>query len=234
MEPRKHSKYDLENKRGFFFQIGLLLALLITLTAFEWKSYDRMEPMDLSTDNAVVPEEVIPVTYQETPMPELLPEKQTKKTPSQVIEIVENIIQNTTISSSEVTGQDTSGALQDAIGLQDVEAGGRDAEIFTLVDEPPSFPGGEELRMKFLQKTTIYPKFARENKVQGTVYVTFIVEPDGNLTQIKILQGIGSGCDEEAFRVVKAMPKWNPGKKNGLPIRIQVTMPLAFTLQASN
>lgn len=234
MEIRKYPKYDLENRKGTFLQIGVLCALLLTLTAFEWRSYEGSPSLEFDTERTVVPEEIIPVTYQEKPMPELMPVSQHKQTPSAVIEIVENLTESNTINPDEFAGQDTAGASQDVNGLEQTETPGSEAEIFTLVDEPPSFPGGEEQRMKFLQKITIYPKFARENKVQGTVYITFIVEPDGSLTHIKVLQGIGSGCDEEAYRVVQAMPKWKPGMKNGKPIRVQVTMPLSFTLQTSD
>lgn len=71
---------------------------------------------------------------------------------------------------------------------------------------------------------------ARESGIQGTVYVTFVVERNGNVTDVRVLRGIGGGCDEEAVRVIKAMPKWNPGKQRGKPVRVQFNMPIKFTL----
>lgn len=234
MNPRKRTKYDLDRYRGYFLQIGLFIALVLTLTAFEYKSPSGGQMSLPEPNNSVLPEEVIPLTYQDRPRPELMPVRQQRQAPSPIISIVQEVLQNTDVSPDDIAGQDSSGADQDINGLENIEQGGRDAEIYTLLDEPPAFPGGEELRMKFLQKTVIYPRFARENKVQGTVYITFIVEADGRLTNIKILQGIGSGCDEESYRVVKAMPNWIPARKNGRAVRTQVTMPLTFTLQASN
>jgi periplasmic protein TonB len=102
--------------------------------------------------------------------------------------------------------------------------------LITRIDRPPMYPGGERARMVFLQKNITYPAFAQKNNIEGPVCVTFIVEPDSNITHVQILQGIGLGCDEEAMRVVRVMPKWIPGIKNGQPIRCQVTMPIIFTL----
>jgi len=104
-------------------------------------------------------------------------------------------------------------------------------EIFTVVEEQPSFPGGEEARMKFFLENMKYPEEAMETGIQGTVFLTFVVEDDGSITDVKILRGIGGGCDAEAIRVVQAMPKWIPGKQRGIPVRVQFNLPIKFTLQ---
>ncbi|MBL7906183.1 MAG: energy transducer TonB [Bacteroidales bacterium] len=105
-----------------------------------------------------------------------------------------------------------------------------EAEIFTMVEESPSFPGGDEARIRFLTENINYPQIARESSIHGTVYVTFVVERNGNVTDVRVLRGIGGGCDEEAIRVIKAMPKWSPGKQRGKPVRVQFNMPIKFTL----
>ena len=102
--------------------------------------------------------------------------------------------------------------------------------IFRIVEEMPSFPGGDEPRVKFLRDNIMYPQMAKENNIQGTVYITFVVDSKGHVTDVKILRGIGGGCDEEAIRVVKLMPPWNPGKQNGKSVRVQFNMPIRFTL----
>jgi periplasmic protein TonB len=102
--------------------------------------------------------------------------------------------------------------------------------IFTIVEEMPSFPGGDEPRVKFLRDNIVYPQMAKENNIQGTVYVSFVVDTKGKVTDVKLLRGIGGGCDEEAIRVVKLMPPWNPGKQNGKSVRVQFNMPIRFTL----
>jgi protein TonB len=104
-------------------------------------------------------------------------------------------------------------------------------EIFTVVEEQPTYPGGDEARIKFLQENMKYPEEAKELGVQGKVFVTFVVEVDGSITDVKVLRGIGSGCDDEAVRVVKSMPKWVPGKQRGVPVRVQFNLPINFKLQ---
>lgn len=105
-----------------------------------------------------------------------------------------------------------------------------ETEIFTVVETSPSFPGGDEERLKFLARNLNYPAEAREAAVQGTVYITFVVERDGSISDVRVLRGIGAGCDEEALRVIKMMPKWSPGKQRGKPVRVQFNMPIKFTL----
>jgi protein TonB len=103
--------------------------------------------------------------------------------------------------------------------------------VFTIVEEMPSFPGGDAERNKFLAENIQYPQQATENGIQGTVYVSFVVDSKGNVTDVKILRGIGGGCDEEALRVVRMMPKWHPGKQNGKNVRVLFNMPIYFKLQ---
>lgn len=101
--------------------------------------------------------------------------------------------------------------------------------IVTVVEEPAMFPGGVEALITFLSKNVTYPQEARETGTQGIVYVTFVVEKDGSISDIKILQDIGAGCGEEAVRVVKAMPKWIPAKHKGEKVRMQFNLPIKFS-----
>ena len=101
-----------------------------------------------------------------------------------------------------------------------------------LIDLPPMFPNGENARAVFIKKNIHYPSLAKENNIEGLVFVDFIVEADSSLTHIKVSQGIGWGCDEEAIRLIKAMPKWCPCIKNNKPIRSQLSMPILFTLDS--
>lgn len=103
-------------------------------------------------------------------------------------------------------------------------------QVFTSVENEPSFPGGIEKFYGYLGRAIHYPAVARENNVQGRVIVQFVVEKDGSLTDVHVLRGIGSGCDEEAVRAVKGSPKWQPGIQNGRPVRVQYTVPVNFQL----
>ncbi|QKJ32485.1 TonB family protein [Mucilaginibacter mali] len=102
--------------------------------------------------------------------------------------------------------------------------------VFTAVEQAASFPGGLEKFGPYLAKTIKYPAKARKNNVQGKVFVQFVVEKDGSLANMKVLRGIGSGCDEEAIRALKNGPKWIPGKQNGKIVRSEYTVPISFQL----
>jgi len=105
------------------------------------------------------------------------------------------------------------------------------AIIYTVVEEQPGFPGGENARIKFLQGNIRYPEQAKDLGIQGRVFITFVVEVDGSISEVRVVRGIGGGCDEEAIRVIKLMPKWNPGKAKGIPVRVQFNLPIKFTLE---
>jgi len=107
-------------------------------------------------------------------------------------------------------------------------------KIFTAVEQEPSYPGGLDKFYAYLGRNIHYPAVAKENNVQGKVFLTFVVERDGSLTDIKVLRGIGSGCDEEAVRVLRAAPKWKPGIQNGRPVRVQYNVPITFTLTSDD
>ena len=106
----------------------------------------------------------------------------------------------------------------------------QEKEIFYIVEEQPEFPGGDVARITYFANNIRYPAAARERGIQGIVYVGFVVEPDGSVSQVEVLRGIGGGCDEEALRVVKNMPLWKPGKQRNIPVRVRFTLPVRFTL----
>lgn len=101
---------------------------------------------------------------------------------------------------------------------------------FDRVDEKPTFPGGESAMKSFLRSNIKYPIVAQENGEQGCVFVQFIIEKDGSISDVKISRSDAPSLDEEAMRVIKAMPKWNPGKLNGIPVRVKNEVPVVFRL----
>ena len=103
--------------------------------------------------------------------------------------------------------------------------------VYQICEEMPEFPGGEQAMFDFVANNVVYPQEARDKEIEGRVFVRFIVEKDGSVSDVKVAKGIGGGCDEEAVRVVKAMPKWKPGKQDGKPVRVNFTMPFFFKLQ---
>lgn len=105
-----------------------------------------------------------------------------------------------------------------------------DDQVFTVVETDPEFPGGMEALYQYIANNIQYPQLARDNGIYGKVYLTFVIEKDGRITNIKILRDIGGGCGAEAVRVVKSMPRWTPGKQQGKPVRVQFNLPVNFNL----
>jgi protein TonB len=216
MEPKKNPGVSLEKKKGLFFQIGLVAALLIVLVAFEWKSYDKAEYNlgQLNLDD--MEEEIIPITKQEVKPPPPPPP------PPEVIEIVEDDVD----IEDEIEIEDTESDEDIEIEIEEED----DEEFFMVVENMPEFPGGDLGLMKYIQKNVKYPAIAKEYNITGKVYVSFIVDKKGSVTNVKIVRGVDKNLDAEAMRVVKSLPKYKPGKQRGKSVRVMFTIPINFTL----
>ena len=226
MEEKKSPKANLENKKLMFMQIGLIISLLIAWMAFEYKSYDkRVIDPSLLRQTEVLDEEMVEITKQDEPKPQPVevPQQTTQ------IEIVDDNVETQDLNINAEVEQNE--VIEEYVPVEVEEDEVVEQEIFQIVEEMPSFPGGDQKMMEFVAKNIKYPQIARETGVQGKVFVNFVVEPDGSVSNVKILRGIGGGCDEEAMRVVKSMPKWKPGKQRGKPVRVSYNLPVNFRLQ---
>ncbi len=223
MEIKKTPKADLERKKSVFLQIGIILTLVGVLVAFEWKTYERTE-YDLGNLEAdFIEEEDIPITRPEEPPPPPPPEPSTELViVDDDVEIEEEFIVDVEATAETEVKEFTPFIAEE----EEVE----EDYIFEIVEENPEFPGGQEAMMKYLRDNIRYPTIARESGIQGSVFVTFVVEKDGSVTNVEILRGIGGGCDQEAIRVVKNMPNWKPGRQRNQPVRVQYRMPIRFVL----
>lgn len=112
-----------------------------------------------------------------------------------------------------------------------VEEEMEEEEVFVVVEDDPEFPGGMDSLKAFIERNLVYPQWAKDNKIEGKVYVSFTVETDGSISNVKVLRDIGGGCGAEAIRVVMKMPKWKPGKQRGKPVRVQFNLPIEFKLK---
>jgi len=209
-----------------FMQIGMIISLLIAWLAFEHKSYDKREiDPSLLRQTEVVEEEMVEITKQEEPKPQ--PVEMPKQTTQ--LEIVEDDVE---VEDIEINAEvDQTEVIEEYVPVEVVEEDVQEQEIFQIVEEMPSYPGGDQKLMEFVAKNIKYPQIARETGIQGRVFVGFVVEPDGSVSNVKVLRGIGGGCDEEAMRVVKSMPKWKPGKQRGKAVRVSYMLPVNFKLQ---
>lgn len=228
MELKKNPKADLEKRRGLYLEIGLVVILAATLVAFEVKSYDSEEETAFQREVIDEPEEVIIQTDIVEPPPPPPPEVPEVTTLINVVDD-EQKIENEFVVNAEVT-EETKNVEITQVKVEEEEEVAEEP-IFTVVESEPEFPGGMEALYKYLAQNIKYPQLARENGITGKVYVTFVVEKDGSIANPRILRDIGGGCGAEAIRVVKAMPKWSPGKQRGKAVRVQFNLPVNFNLK---
>ena len=226
MEIKKTPKADLENKRNIFVQLGLVISLAIVLTAFNLndtvKSADTLG--ELSSE--LIEDEVIPITRQEEVKPPPPPP------PPQVIEQLTIVDDNVELDEEfefESTEANDATIIDAVPVIEDDDSG--ESEVFVIVEDMPEFPGGELALRKWISNNVKYPVIAAENGIQGKVYVTFVVDKDGSISNARVARGVDPSLDQEALRVVNNLPKWKPGKQRGKPVRVSYTVPINFQLQ---
>ena len=220
MEKRKNPEKDLKNKSGLFFQIGLLSAMLLTVCAFEYKVKEVAKPIALPT--AMVYDETIPPITDIKPPPP--PPKPVVHNPVEAepdepeIELPEIIIDPVMIPAvPEITPEEPPVEVAEETD-------------FEIVEEMPEPIGGYEAFYKFVNKNLKYPSKAKRIGIDGTVYLGFVVNEKGEMVDLKIIKGIGAGCDEEVLRIFRDPPKWFAGKQRGIPVRVRQVIPVKFVL----
>lgn len=228
MEPKKTPKADLEKKKVLFVQVGIVVALCITIFAFEYKTYDVKEVEIIDRAAVEVVEEVVLQTQAEEPPPPPEEVPQQESTELEIVDDNEELTNEVKISNFTEDRGNVRVEVPKVVVEEEVEV--QEEEVFVVVEQQATYPGGDAARMKFLQENIKYPQAAREGNIQGVVWVTFVVEKDGSLTDVKVLRDIGGRCGEEAIRVVKMMPKWIPAQQRGKKVRHQFNLPIKFTL----
>ena len=222
METKKDPKADIYSKRGLFLNMGLAISLLVVLVAFNWRSYD-LGLADLGSLEEIFEEPIeIPPTEQRPPPPPppIIPPEIIEVPDEQ--EIVEEIVE------IDLEFDETEEILPESDVYGDEES---TSEIFLIVEQQPVPIGGMKAFYEYVRKNLKYPAQASRMGVEGRVYIDFVVEKNGSLSQIGILKGIGAGCDQEALRVMRACPlKWKPGKQRGKPVRVRFRLPITFRL----
>lgn len=221
MEIKKYPKYDLENYHQLFLNIGLIVALTAVIIAFEWRTYDRGAGMDLGViDDNFEDLLEIPPTEQPPPPPPVIQQPEIIEVPDEE-EIEEEIEIELDVEFEEEL-------IVEELVFEEPEE--EVEEIFTIVEDQPEFPGGIGAFYKYVATNLRYPAQARRMGIAGKVFVQFVVEKDGRLTDVQILKGIGAGCDEEALRVIKKSKAWKPGRQRGRPVKVRMIIPINFRL----
>ena len=229
MELKKSLKANLENKRNTFFMIGLVVALGVTLLAFEWTSKQGKANSLGSVAAQEVEEEIIPITREQEIKPPPPPP------PPKVVEVL-NIVEDDVEIEDELEIEDSEADDETVIDVAPVivaeEEEEEDAsEVFFIVEDMPEFPGGEIALRKYIGSAVKYPVIAQENGIQGKVYVTFVVGKDGKVYNASIARGVDPSLNKEALRVVNSLPRWKPGKQRGKAVNVSYTVPINFVLQ---
>jgi protein TonB len=223
MESKKSPKADLTKKTGLFFNIGLVITLALVIAAFEYPVYDE-NTVDLKNaiDDNFEDIMEIPPTEQPPPPPPEIQQPDIVEVPDEE-EIEEEIEFNLDVEVTEET-------VIEEIVFEEEPQEEVSEEVFTIVEDQPTPRGGMAAFYEYVQKNLKYPAQARRMGIEGKVFVQFVVDKDGSITEVTSVKGIGAGCDEEAVRVLKQAPKWNPGKQRGRAVKVRMILPITFRL----
>ncbi len=229
MEVKKTPKADLNNKKLLFVEVGLVLALLVTIFAFEHKTTEKKEAALSADDTALIEEEIIPI-IQDTPPPP--PETPKMPVLSDQIDIVDD---NIKVDDNILNLEDDANLgveIMDYVENVQEEVVEEEAIPFALVEEKPKFQGGDAKTFStWVSQHLEYPEIAKENGVSGRVMIEFTVMPDGKVANVKLLRGVDPSIDKEAIRVVQSSPKWTPGRQRDRAVKVTYQFPVIFTLR---
>ncbi len=226
---KKHYAVDLQKYKLLVTNVSLSITLLIVLAVFEVPELDKVTVADLPTLVDNVEEQIIeiPPTQQKLRPPPTIKHPQIIEIPDEE-EIKEEIEVDLDIEIDE----ETAVAVEEIVETESEPEPEEEKadEVFQIVEESAEPAGGYTAFYKYVGENIKYPSQARTMRVEGRIYLQFIVERDGRLTDVKIIRGIGAGCDEEAKRVLETAPKWKPGKRRGRPVRQKIVLPVSFKL----
>ena len=219
MEFKKNPLHNLENFRLLFIQIGLVVSVSIVYGAIEYTSKNETNSLDEKDREEVIDD--VPQTLQEPPPPPPDNAPPPPPPPPDKIDIVEDDVE----IEEEIVINDVD--AEPDLDLEEED----DGEIFRVVEQMPKFPGGDEALLTYITNNVRYPQIAKEYGVQGTVYITFVIDKKGKVKDVEIIRGVERSLDKEAKRVIESLPKFAPGKQRGKPVQVQFTVPIKFKLQ---
>ena len=229
MEQKKTVAASLENKRLMFAELGLAAALAVVLGAFEISTAEKSVALLDTGYNTIEIEDMVPITQEEVPVPQQAP---VLPVLSEDIEIVDNDIP---VDEFVANFEDTDEPIQILPYYEEVKEEVVEDEIipFILVEQKPTFEGKDANEFsRWVNTKLVYPEIAKENGSQGRVYLSFIVDKDGSVTDVKVLRSSSDATlDNEAIRVVKSSPKWEPGRQRDRAVKVTYTFPVIFALR---
>lgn len=232
MEIKKSPKANLENKKFLFKEIGLVIALGLTLLAFNWSTSEKAVSTLQADQQQIIEDEIIPIT-NDTPPP---PPEQSVAEPamSDIIDIVDDDIKVDTKIIINEDDKNQGVEIKEYVQAAEIAEDVVEEEVipFAIVEDKPLFQGKDANEFtKWVYNNIVYPEIAKENGVQGRVTLQFEIGKDGKVTNVKVLRGVDSSLDKEAVRVVSNSPKWTPGKQRGKPVKVKYNFPVTFQLK---
>lgn len=227
MQVKKSQKASLEDKKVIYVLMGFVFVLSVCYVAFEWTEKEVTKYEVTDTDFLFEEEvEIQQTQQQETTPPPPPPAVQEVE----VLNVVEDDVETESIEINTEDDKET-----EVVIAPPVEAPVEEEEeevVFVVVETMPEFPGGQQALFKYLSENVKYPVIAQENGIQGRVICQFVVNKDGAIVDVEVVRSGGDpSLDKEAVRVIKSMPKWNPGKQRGKAVRVKYTVPVNFRLQ---
>jgi protein TonB len=230
MEVKKSPKANLERKKILFTEIGLVIALLLILIAFEWKTYYKAVDLVTRGNQVVTEEEMVPITQPDLPPPLKVPVVK----PVVVSNVIQIVNDNVKVENPIIvaTNEDSKVQVREYTASEEEEEEEVEEDIpFAIVEEKPKFMGGDEQEFtRWVFQNLSYPDLAKENRIQGRVMVSFRVTADGHVTDVKVLRGVDPSLDKEAVRVISMSPRWTPGKQRNKAVPVRYLFPVTFKL----
>ena len=226
LEIKQHRVKKTHLEKILFLSIGFCISLIAIIGAFEYRSYTDNSEVNLNRTVQNFEDLLeVPPSDQPEPPPPKMDQPQIIEVPDEtIIEQEMEIDLDVEITEETVIEEQVLVVVTGEMEEEKVD------EIFTIVEQQPAPVGGMQAFYQYVGENMKYPNTASRMNVQGRVFVQFVVEKDGRLTDIKVVKGIGSGCDEEAVRVISSAPKWIPGKQRGRPVRVRMILPIVFKL----
>jgi len=206
-----------------FLILGLCISLLLVITAFEWKFYGEGNVITLKDIDPGFEDLLeVPITDLTPPPPKVIQPR--------IIEIPNDEVIIDDIEAILDVEMKEDMKIDDVVTYDDIPEEDPD-EVFDFAEKQPAPQGGTKAFYEYIAKNLKYPALARRNGIEGKVFIQFIVDKNGALTDVMCLKGIGAGCDEEAVKVIESAPRWNPGKQRGRPVKVKMILPVQFRLE---
>ncbi len=227
MEAKKSKKAAIENQRGSWLLMGLIVALAFMFVSFEWTQHDVRVAALSSDDESIFVTELVPITFPEEKLEPPPPPEIKQSDVIQIVKNTEEVKTDVSVTPENVNVPYEVVWVPPVVETKEVE----EDVIHVYVEIMPNFPGGSAELQKYLSTHIKYPAMSQEMGSEGRVVVQFVIDKDGSITNPTVVRGVDAYLDKEAIRVISGMPKWKPGVQNGKKVRVKYTVPVVFRLQ---